>query len=77
VLVVLWNCYYSLRTFSDVALVYFVISLVVSFAQSQICWTEDAWLTRNRFPSKAIAITFGCVTFVVSWCWTLDLVEKH
>jgi len=48
----LWACYCSWRTFSDLALVFFVI-LLVSFC-IQICWTEDASLTRNRFPSKAI-----------------------
>jgi len=43
-------CYGSLRTFSDLALVFFVISLV----SLQICWTEDVLLMRNRYPSKAI-----------------------
>jgi len=52
VLAVLLRCYCSLRTFSDLALVFSVISLA-SFCL-QICWTEDASLTRNRFPSKAI-----------------------
>jgi len=41
----------TLRIFSDLALVFFVISLV-SFCL-QICWTDDASLTRNGFPSKA------------------------
>jgi len=46
-----WNCYCSLRTSSDLALVFGAFSLV-SFCL-QICWTEDASLTRNQFPCKA------------------------
>jgi len=52
VLVALWTCHCSLRHFSDLALVFTVISHVRFCLQ--ICWTEDASLTRNRFPSKAI-----------------------
>jgi len=51
VLVALWNCYCSLRTFSNLALVFFrhfTCKLLLS-----IYWTEDASLTRNRFPSKS------------------------
>jgi len=51
VLVALWICYCSLRTFSDLALVFFVISLL-SFCL-QMCWTEEASMTRNRFLIKA------------------------
>jgi len=51
VLVASWNCYCSLRTFSDPALVFFVISLVSCYLQ--ICWTQDAPLTQNQFPCKA------------------------
>ena len=42
----------TLRAFSDLASVSFVISLV-SFCL-HISWTQDASLTRNRFSSKAI-----------------------
>jgi len=42
----------TLRAFSDLASVSFVISLV-SFCL-HICWTQDESLTRNRFSSKAI-----------------------
>jgi len=52
VLVASWIYYCSLRTFPDLALVFFVISLVNICLQ--ICWTEDASMTRNGFPSKAI-----------------------
>jgi len=51
VLIALWNCYCSPRTFSDFALVFFVNSHV-SFCL-QLCWTEDASLARNRFHAKA------------------------
>jgi len=52
VLVALWSCNCSLPTFSDLVLVFFVISHV-SFCL-QIWCTEDASLTQNRFPNKAI-----------------------
>ena len=45
------NCYCSLRTFSDLALVFFVISLVSFYLQ--ICWTEGVSLMRNRFLCEA------------------------
>jgi len=45
VIVALWTCYYGLRTCFNIALVLFVISHV-SFCL-QICWIEDASLTRN------------------------------
>jgi len=48
-----WICYCSLRTFYDLALVFFVI-LLVNLCLLQIFWAEDASLTGNRFPSKAI-----------------------
>jgi len=65
VLVALWFvCYCSLRTFSDLALVFFVISLV------SFCWTEDASMTRNRFPSKAMRSDSAA-----SPLWCLDAEE--
>jgi len=45
------NCYCSLRTFSDLALVFFVISLVSFYLQ--ICWTEGVSLMRNHFLCEA------------------------
>jgi len=52
VIAALWTCYCILRTFSDLGFVFLVISHL-SFCL-QLCWTEDASLTRNRFPNKAI-----------------------
>jgi len=82
VIVALWACYCSLRTFFVLALVFFVISHV-SFCL-QICLTEDVPLTRNRFLSKVIfdqiRVCHPCgvlmlkykadVTFrVTNWCF--------
>jgi len=50
VVVGLLACYCSRRTFSDLALVFFVISLV-SFCL-QICWSEEASLIQNKIPRQ-------------------------
>jgi len=69
VIVALWTCYSSLRTFSDLALVFFVISHVTFCFQ--ICWTEDAALTQNRFPSKVICdqilLCHPCGVSMLKW----------
>jgi len=64
-LAALWTCYCSLRTFSDLALVF-------TISPANFC-LQFAGLMMRRWPEieslvKHFGIRFGCVTLVVSWC---------
>jgi len=64
----MWDKYSA--HFSDLALVFFVISLV-SFAYKFAELKMRRWREID-FLAKQIAIRFGWVTIAVSWCWSKE-----